>query len=470
MKKKLSRLAVLLFIISIVACKPKTEKPMFTGAENEIKLIIIDPGHFHAALVLKTTYPQVDPLVHIYAPQGAELDDYVKRIEGFNSRSGNPTNWELNVYSGDDWFDRSKTDEAGNIMVTAGNNARKTDYIFNFINAGIHVLSDKPMVIKPQKFPLLLDAFRTAEEKNVLLYDIMTERSEITTIVQRELSMSEPVFGILMDGTPEEPAITKESVHHFFKYVSDSPLKRPPWYFDTEQQGEGIADVTTHLVDLIQWEAFPDKIIDYENDIEMLKASRWSTDLTPEQFQKVTQLKEYPEYLHKYLDGGILKVFANGEMDYRLKGKYARVSVIWDYEAPEGGGDTHFSIMRGTKSDLIIQQGEKENYKPTLYVKAKATAEYTDVETALQKAVKINIAAEYPGMEVEKLGEGYWKIIIPEKYYVGHEAHFGEVMERFLEYLKQGKLPEWEVPNMISKYYTNMKALEMAVAYTTSGN
>ncbi len=57
---------------------------------------------------------------------------------------------------------------------------------------------------------------------------------------------------------------------------------------------------------------------------------------------------------------------------------------------------------------------------------------------------------------------GTWQVAIPEKYRTGHEAHFGEVMERFLQYMKVGKLPDWEVPNMIAKYYTTTKALQIA--------
>jgi hypothetical protein len=31
-----------------------------------------------------------------------------------------------------------------------------------------------------------------------------------------------------------------------------------------------------------------------------------------------------------------------------------------------------------------------------------------------------------------------------------------------MEYLKAGKLPEWEVPNMIAKYYLTTTALKQA--------
>ena len=79
--------------------------------------------------------------------------------------------------------------------------------------------------------------------------------------------------------------MVSESVHFFYKEVSGVPLTRPDWYFDVNQEGEGIVDVTTHLVDLIQWECFPEESIDYEKDIKILAAKRWATILTPAQFQ-----------------------------------------------------------------------------------------------------------------------------------------------------------------------------------------
>ena len=56
------------------------------------------------------------------------------------------------------------------------------------------------------------------------------------------------------------------------------------------------------------------------------------------------------------------------------------------------------------------------------------------------------------------------EIVIPEAFKDGHEAHFGQVTARYLRYLGQGKLPAWEVPNMIAKYYTTTRAMEMALS------
>ena len=59
-----------------------------------VRLMTLDPGHFHAGLVQKVMYKGVDPVVHVYAPGGAVVDDlneHLKRIEGFNTRASDPT-------------------------------------------------------------------------------------------------------------------------------------------------------------------------------------------------------------------------------------------------------------------------------------------------------------------------------------------------------------------------------------------
>ncbi|MBV5311695.1 MAG: Gfo/Idh/MocA family oxidoreductase [Prolixibacteraceae bacterium] len=435
--------------------------PKFTGAAGEVKLMTLDPGHFHAGLIQKSMYQQIDPTVYVYAPEGDDVIQHLSRIEGFNKRAENPTAWVEKVYTSADYLEKMLAEKPGNVMMVAGNNAKKTEYIQKAVEAGLNVFADKPMVITPEAFPVLEQAFKTAEEKGVLLYDIMTERHEITSIVQRDLANNTEVFGGLIDGTPELPAVTKESVHHFSKMVAGNPLKRPAWFFDTAQQGEGIVDVTTHLVDLVQWGCFPEVILN-KTDVQMISAKRWTTEISPAQFEKVTSLKEFPEYLKKDVTDGTLKTYSNGEMTYKLKGKVAKVSVIWNFEAPEGTGDTHYSIMRGNICNVMIKQGQEEKYKPTVYIEATAASDLVAFEASLKKAVEQDIAAKYAGLKLNKLSDKLWTVEIPAQYSVGHEAHFGQVTEFYLQYLKDGKLPEWEVPNMITKYYTTTEGLKLA--------
>ncbi len=77
-----------------------------------------------------------------------------------------------------------------------------------------------------------------------------------------------------------------------------------------------------------------------------------------------------------------------------------------------------------------------------------------------QRAVA-GLQRKFPGLKAEKAGDG-WHIVIPDKCRVGHEAHFRNVMEAYLQYLAEGRLPEWEVPNMIAKYYITTRSLELA--------
>ena len=51
-----------------------------------MRLVVLDPGHFHAALLQKTMYPGVDATVHVYAEDGPDLADYLQKIDGYNTR------------------------------------------------------------------------------------------------------------------------------------------------------------------------------------------------------------------------------------------------------------------------------------------------------------------------------------------------------------------------------------------------
>src|SRR5881397_2080779 len=169
------------------------------------RLLTLDPGNFHASLVQKFMYPDVDSTVWVYSAGGDDLKEHLARIESFNKREEQPTHWVEKIYTGPDYLERMIADRKGNVVVIAGNNARKTEYIARSIDAGLNVLADKPMVRTPADLVKLRAAFKTAARKHVLLYDIMTERNEVTTALQRALSMQPALFGTLVKGTTDSP-------------------------------------------------------------------------------------------------------------------------------------------------------------------------------------------------------------------------------------------------------------------------
>ena len=452
MRFKLSAIA---FLALLAACSPNPKDEMSEDAL--ISLIVLDPGHFHASLVQKQMYEGVDKTVHVYAPEGPELNDYISRIESYNEREDSPTSWKLEVYAGEDFLDKLLKEKAGNLVVLAGNNQRKTEYIDACVKAGLNVYSDKPMAIDPADYELLVSIFREAEEKGVLVYDIMTERFEITNILQKTIANREEIFGELLNGTPEDPAIVKKSVHHFSKEVSGIPLKRPAWFFDVKQEGKAIADVGTHLVDLILPGAGNVQQSFSKEDVEIIQSTTRVTPLSPEQFARVTGEERYPSYLSAYVEGDTLKVPANSSLDFRVGNIYAHVTVDWAYKAPEGGADTHYSIMRGSRADIEIRQGAEENYRPELFVIAKEERN-EELGTALQAFIQEELGEIYPGLSMDKVDDNAWHILIPDEHRVWHEAHFAEVTRMFLAYFKLGRLPEWEIRQMLTKYFITTSA------------
>jgi predicted dehydrogenase len=424
-----------------------------------VRLITLDPGHFHAALVQKSMYNDIDSVVHVYAPAGPDVQSHLDKINGYNARPKGPTHWVESVYTGPDYLQKMIADKAGNTVILAGNNREKTNYILQSLQAGFHVLGDKPMVIDDKAFGLLRQAFDTAAAHQLVLYDIMTERYEITSILQRELAALAAVYGAQEKGSPSHPGVVASSVHRWYKYVSGNALTRPAWFFDVTQQGEGIVDVMTHLVDLVQWGCFPDQTLDYAKDIEVDQARHWTTDLTLSEFKTITKLDSFPDFLKKDLaPDTILKVYANGEINYRLRGVYVRTTATWTYKAPTGADDTYSSLMRGSKAHLLILQDSAQQYHPTLYIEPVTTDPAYEQTLSSQF---VNLQARFPGISLKKEG-ARWEVLIPDHYKEGHEAHFARVTEKFLGFVKDHNMPAWEVPNMIAKYYTTTKGLGLA--------
>ena len=431
------------------------------AAKGDVKLITLDPSHFHAALVQKSMYPGIDSVVYVYAPKGLGLDEQLNYIKQYNSRTEEPTHWVEKVYNGNDYLQKMLDEKKGNVVVLAGNNLLKTEYIKKSVDDGLNVLADKPMAINIAGFETLKQAFANAKEKGVLLYDIMTERSVAASILQKRLANTSSLFGELEKGTIDSPGVIMESVHRYFKQVSGKPLIRPDWFFDPLQQGDAIVDVGTHLVDLVQWVCFPEVSFDYTKDISIQSSKIWPTPIDLAQFSIITNEDHFPDFLKKYVkDDSILLTHGNGSIDYTIKGIHSRITAKWTYDAPAGAGDTYYSLLRGTKASFEIKQGAEENWKAVLYVWPNSQKDMSDFATTLTDAIK-DINKDYPGVSIEKYKNGF-KVIIPEKYDQGHESHFAEVMKRYLQYLKDGRLPVWEEPDMIAKYYTTTKALEIA--------
>jgi len=414
------------------------------------RLITLDPAHFHAALVQKEMLEGMARRAAVFAPLGPDVLEYLKLIEQFNHRPEHPTNWELDVHLSPCSLEELLAARPGNVVVLAGHNRRKIQKITASLDAGLNVLADKPWIIRREDLPLLESALALAQQRGLVAYDMMTERHEITTILQRELVNDPDVLGAPLAGG-EAPAVLMESVHHILKRVAGAPVLRPPSFFDVEGQGGGLADVGTHLADLVAWMLFPGRALRWRDDIQVQECRHWITPLTLADFHQVTGLPAFPPELARYVHDGRLDYDCNNQVDYTICGVRIRLCVEWHWESP-ANVDLHHALFRGTKAHAEVRQGEREHYRPELFIAPNRAADFPTWRPALARALA-RLESTYPGLGLEAR-EGEMQVTIPDRYRVGHEALFAQVVSEFLGLMRApASLPAWDWANMLAKYY-----------------
>jgi predicted dehydrogenase len=419
-------------------------------------LLILNPGHFHAALVLREPHPSLSDDIYVYSVPGPDLDRFIEIAESFNNRQVNPTRWQLNVYRGKDCLEKLIDEKKGDIAVLAGRNNTKMENIDTLNRAGLAILADKPWVTTQAALPFLRS---TMASDRPLAADIMTERYEIATRLQKKFFAEENVFGRIRIEEDAGPSVFKECVHHLYKIVNEKPLVRPAWYFDIDVQGEGIVDTTIHLVDMTQWMLFPGNPIDYQKDIELIEARRWATGVPLDKFAKITGSNQFPPAVHEYVKDDILNYFCNGELIYHIKGVPVHLREIWNLDEPPGGGDTHRSLIKGTRSDLMIRMLPEQGFKTELLVVPGENR--SQVEEAVQECLR-NWSDRYPGLSATP-EKNALLIEIPDNLRTTHEQRFCQVRDAFLEHLDPGTEPAEHRACTIAKYTLLAEARKKAL-------
>jgi len=418
-------------------------------------LVVVDPGHFHATLVQQQMYPGLSALVRVYAPLSPDLIDYLSRIARYNRRPQAATDWRLDVHAGCDFLDRMRDEPPGGVAIFSGRNRGKIERIIAALETGLHVLADKPAIIEPVDLPRLDAALILANERRLVLADMMTGRHNTLVQLLRALRSDPEVFGDPVPGTRDEPGVVLSGVHYLRKVVAGLPNPRPAWYFDITEQGEGLADTGVHLADRVHETLFPEQSLDWQRDIEILTASRWPTVVSLVQFRELTGESGWPEDLAPWIRGDGLEYFCNGRVDYRVRGIHVRLEVRWDWQAAQGD-DTHHALYRGTRCRLAVRQGPAEQFRPELYVLPD-----DDIGAALQRWIEA-LQPSYPGIAVEALGSE-WRIMIPASLRITHDAAFAAFTHRFLAHVADpASLPPRARANLLAKYQVTIGAVALS--------
>jgi predicted dehydrogenase len=416
-------------------------------------LLVLDPGHFHAALTLRRTHALLNDDVYVYAEPGPDVDAFVDLVESFNVRAEEPTHWKLHVYRGADYVDRCLSERRGEVAVIASRNDRKLRHIDQLHAAGIYVLGDKPWLIEPAQ----LDTVRAISLTPPLAMDIMTERHDVANRLQMALLTRAGVFGEFRCDD-SQPALEMKSTHHLYKLVNGRPLVRPEWYFDVRAQGEGITDVTTHLVDLTQW-LIGREALHYSRDVELVSARQWATEVPLPIYTLITGRDAFPESVRGAVRGDALSYMCNAEINYRLRGVPVHVESVWALEIPKGGGDQHSCIARGERADLVIEQSAATRFVPELFVRPREPS--TEYGAALGSALA-TLQPQFPGIALDPVDGGAFHIRIPVTLRTTHEQHFALVLDRFLSLAARGERPERLISDLVGRYSLLAEAVELA--------
>lgn len=429
------------------------------------RLMLLNPCHFHAALVLKEMPPEVYPRAYVYGPLDADMVEQLGRIAAFNDRADNPTHWQLDIRAGHDFLSRFLREQPGNATIIAGRNRNKIENILHAVTSAGHVLADKPWVIDTAGFRQLAEVFHQADLREVLAWDLMTERFDIATILQRELMQDDAVFGGSITGTLDEPALVLDATHYLKKSVAGRALQRPTWWFDPAEAGTGLADVGTHLADLAIWLLFPDQALDHRADLEMLEARIWPTPIRREQFRDITGLAEIPPDLRSADDSELLLYPGNGTVAFHLRGRAVRFTVHWDVESPPGtSGDIHDATAVGHLSRIRVQTRANASGQQVaeLTILASEPADRPELFAAALRHCG-DWQLRYPGVTAEDAGREI-RIRIPDRYRTDHEQHFADVLDEFLRHARNPRrAPAWEIPNLLTKYAITTQAVELAL-------
>lgn len=432
------------------------------GPAAQRHMIVLDPGHSHAAALFAQPSTAITDDVHVYAPPGPDVQAFLQSLAGFNARPADPTHWKVQSYIAPDFAAHMLLEPPGNVVVISGRNDGKIESILSSVKAGQNVIADKPWITERDKLPALEQALDLAARKRLIAYDCMTERFELAYRIQRELMRDKDVFGAAVPGSASDPSVVLQNLHSVVKFNPQGKVNlRPAWFFDVRQQGQAVADVGTHLVDLEMWTLFPDQAIDYRTDVKVLRATRSPIYLTLPEFERVTGENTWPSFLEGAVKDGRLHYDCNNTALFTIRGIYAAISDRWEYESVGALSDTYLVSYRGTKATIRVRQSKLENYIPELDVIPAPGQNPASVQSALQERLQ-QLAGMFPGLSWRPNAGGF-RVVIPQQLREREGSTFQQLVNRFFEYVNHPEtLPRWEKPNMIAKYDITTSAAALA--------
>lgn len=411
-------------------------QPSIDHMRKRYRFQVLNPGHFHAALLFKEAEYRLLEEIDLIVPKSEQALPFIDLIERFNERETQPTNWKVTVHEREDLSFDPGVDKSCCVAVIAGQNHKKLETVAQLVEQGRNVLVDKPMLTDADQLPLIDRVFAGPGQ----VMELMTARHQILSRLCQAIAERESLFGGFVDD--DEPALTLSSTHHLCKQVNDEPLIRPPWYYDVAVQGNGVVDIQNHMIDQAMWFVLGDAGPDEGTTLQLDAVRQWSTPVSLELFKNSTGLSEFPSSLSQYIDDeGLLQLQCNSEIDWRINGVRIRTRAQWDDHEPEDGGDVHKVNMRGSRCRVEAVQSAESDFFPWIDFYADDDDSRSSLSEALQQCCDEWTEDRFPRIGFSELRAGF-HMLIPRALDRGHESHFALVREQFLNYLEDDGVTE----------------------------
>ena len=374
---------------------------------------------------------------------GPELAEFLTLVEAFNRRPERPTRWQTVVRTDADPLARLLKDRPGDVAILAGRNDRKMALARQLHDAGLHVLADKPWLTSAAALPDV----RHVLSGGARVMEMMTGRHAATSSVANRLVGDRDIFGAFATGD-DAPAIRLASVHHLEKVVNGAPLRRPAWYFDVRVQGDGLADIPTHLVDQAQRFVATHGVAT-DTGLELVAARRWSTPVPRALFARVTGVGDFPAEVRGDVDGDVLAYAGNAELAFRLGGIGAHLAH------PVGSHGASRRGRRPQRDDHRHRCARAHRAGPSDRLPAAALGGAARERSAARGGAepgRHRVAIGAPRARGRGRRRMDSRSGSPRAPGTAHEAQFPLVLDEFLRSLDRGPWPDSRAAETLAKY------------------
>src|ERR1043166_4326659 len=105
--------------------------PALLGAAGapELRLVTLDPAHFHAAQFYSGALPGFSRDAWVYAPLAPDLAGYLTSLSQLAGRGPEPDHRRFHVYAVSVYLVRILSEQPGNVLAISGRNQRAIEYI-----------------------------------------------------------------------------------------------------------------------------------------------------------------------------------------------------------------------------------------------------------------------------------------------------------------------------------------------------